>query len=69
MDDELPTPVGASAHDCVEVGRIRREPALENGLSFFVCGDNVNIGAALNGWRILKLMTASGAVRNMAQES
>lgn len=68
MDDELPTPVGVSAHDCVEVGRIRREPALENGLSFFVCGDNVNIGAALNGWRILKLMSAAGAVRNLVQK-
>jgi aspartate-semialdehyde dehydrogenase len=68
MDDELPTPVGASAHDCVEVGRIRREPALDNGLSFFVCGDNVNIGAALNGWRILKLMNSAETVRNLAQE-
>jgi len=68
MDDELPTPVGASGHDFVEVGRIRREQALEKGLSFFVCGDNVNIGAALNGWRIMKLMMAAGVVRNTLEK-
>jgi len=68
MGAALPTPAGAAGHDLVEVGRVRREPALDNGWSFFVCGDNVNIGAALNGWRILKLMNAVGAVRNIAQE-
>lgn len=62
MDQKLPTPVSASRHGQVEVGRLRREPQLENGWSFFVCGDNLNLGAALNGWRILNLLQELGSV-------
>ncbi len=60
MDGKLPTPISSSRHDQVEVGRLRREPHLENGWSFFVCGDNLNLGAALNGWRILNLLQEQG---------
>lgn len=62
MEDELPTPLGCRHHEQVEVGRLRAEPQLDNGWSFFVCGDNLRIGAALNGWRILELMSRAGAV-------
>jgi aspartate-semialdehyde dehydrogenase len=54
--------VGSRQHDLVEIGRLRAEPQLENGWSFFVCGDNLRIGAALNGWWILKAMARAGAV-------
>jgi aspartate-semialdehyde dehydrogenase len=66
MGDELPTPVGSARHDRVETGRLRREPDLENGWSFFVCGDNIYIGAALNGWRLLGLLQSAGAVAQLA---
>ncbi|MCH7472536.1 aspartate-semialdehyde dehydrogenase [bacterium] len=62
MEQQLPTPLSAARHEQVEVGRLRQEGQLENGWSFFVCGDNLNIGAALNGWRILGLMQMAGAV-------
>jgi len=68
MDDELPTPVGSARHDRVEVGRLRSELALTHGWSFFVCGDNLNIGAALNGWSILKLLATAGAVPELTLE-
>jgi aspartate-semialdehyde dehydrogenase len=55
-----PTPAGASTHDQVEAGRLRAEPGVPNGWSFFACGDNLRIGAALNGWRILELIQRTG---------
>ena len=60
----LPNPLdsGIGLFRNVEVGRIRREAELENGWSFFVCGDNLRIGAALNGWRILELMAQRGII-------
>ncbi len=54
---QVPTPAGSAQHDQVEVGRLRQEPGLEHGWSFFAAGDNLRIGAALNGWRILELIT------------
>ncbi len=60
----LPSPVTSARHDEVEVGRLRLEPQLGNALSFFCCGDNVNLGAALNGWRILGLLHKAGALRS-----
>ena len=47
----------------VEVGRLRREAGLAKTISFFCSGDNVNVGAALNGWRILGLLKQAGALR------
>lgn len=47
-----PTPLHASGkYDCF-VGRIRKDSALNNGLSFFVCGDQLLKGAALNAVQI-----------------
>jgi aspartate-semialdehyde dehydrogenase len=39
----------------VLVGRIRRDPAAENGLSLFLSCDNLRKGAALNGIQIAEL--------------
>jgi aspartate-semialdehyde dehydrogenase len=63
MEDELPSPLTSQQHIAVEVGRLRGEEGLDNGWSCFVSGDNINIGAALNGWRILQLMHKHGVVR------
>jgi aspartate-semialdehyde dehydrogenase len=63
MEDELPSPLTSQHHTAVEVGRLRGEEGLDNGWSLFVSGDNVNLGAALNGWRILQLMKKHGVVR------
>jgi aspartate-semialdehyde dehydrogenase len=42
-DPELPTPLlRANVHN-VAVGRVRADCALENGLAFFVCGDQVSL--------------------------
>ncbi len=47
-----PTPLYAEGkYDCF-VGRIRKDCALDNGLSFFVCGDQLLKGAALNAVQI-----------------
>jgi aspartate-semialdehyde dehydrogenase len=69
IEHGCPTPVTASSHDRVEVGRLRSEDGIENGWSFFVSGDNLRIGAALNGWRIFKLMLAAGAVSASARST
>jgi aspartate-semialdehyde dehydrogenase len=65
-EGHLPSPLSTQHHEAVEVGRLRGEPGLDNGWSFFVSGDNVNLGAALNGWRILEAMVKAGSVRARA---
>ena len=47
-----PLAVGAAGKDDVFVGRIRKDLALENGLSIWVVGDNLRKGAALNAIQI-----------------
>ncbi|MDC3250092.1 aspartate-semialdehyde dehydrogenase [bacterium] len=50
---EYPMPINATAQDDVEVGRIRQNIVFgENGLEFFVCGDQILKGAALNAIQI-----------------
>lgn len=39
---------GASGRDAIYVGRIRRDPSVENGLNFWIVSDNLRKGAALN---------------------
>ena len=58
--EQVPTPAACATHEQVEVGRLRAEPGIVNGWSFFVAGDNLRIGAAINGWRILELITSTG---------
>ena len=49
---ETPTPAASAATDDVLVGRVRRDPAGENGLVLFLACDNLNKGAALNAVQI-----------------
>ena len=51
---EYPTTRDASGVDPVFVGRIRKNLAFENGISFWCVADNLRIGAALNTVRICK---------------
>ena len=54
--DEAPTPGKAAGGDEALVGRIRRDPAAENGLALFLACDNLRKGAALNGVQIAELL-------------
>ena len=60
--EDFPTPGKAAGGDEVLVGRIRRDPAAENGLSLFLACDNLRKGAALNGIQIAELVLSSRTV-------
>jgi aspartate-semialdehyde dehydrogenase len=50
--NEYPLPLYLSdQYDCA-VGRLRKDCAMENGLAFWVCGDQLLKGAALNAVQI-----------------
>jgi len=51
-----PMPKDAAGEDDCFVGRLRIDCALENGLSFWVCGDQLLKGAALNAVQIAELL-------------
>ena len=53
---DLPTPLHAAGGDTTMVGRIRRDPTTEHGLSLFVSGDNLRKGAALNAVQIAETL-------------
>ena len=59
--EELPSPGKAAGIDDVLVGRIRRDPTVENGLALFLASDNLRKGAALNAIQIAELLTARHA--------
>jgi aspartate-semialdehyde dehydrogenase len=54
--EDFPTPGKAAGRDEALVGRIRRDPAAENGLSLHLACDNLRKGAALNGIQIAELV-------------
>jgi aspartate-semialdehyde dehydrogenase len=56
--EDFPTPRLAAGGDEALVGRIRRDPATENGLAVFIACDNLRKGAALNGIQIAELVLA-----------
>lgn len=60
--EDFPTPKAATGDDDVLVGRIRRDPTVENGLVFFVVSDNLRKGAALNAIQIAELLLERRAV-------
>ncbi len=55
---DVPTPLQAAGRDPSYVGRIRRDPGVENGLALFVTGDNLRKGAALNAVQIAEALLA-----------
>jgi aspartate-semialdehyde dehydrogenase len=60
---DVPTPLQAAGVDPSYVGRIRRDPTVEHGLSLFVVGDNLRKGAALNAVQIAEALIARGVLR------
>ncbi|MGI8820672.1 MAG: aspartate-semialdehyde dehydrogenase [Chthoniobacterales bacterium] len=51
-----PMPLDAAGKDHCQVGRVRLDCALENGLAFWVSGDQLLKGAALNAVQIAELL-------------
>lgn len=57
-----PTPFEIAGKDNCAVGRLRRDSAFENGLAFWVVGDQLLKGAALNAVQIAESLHAQGAL-------
>ena len=55
---DVPTPLMAAGTDPAYVGRIRRDPTVDRGLTLFVSNDNLRKGAALNAVQIAELVVA-----------
>lgn len=53
---EYPMPLGLSGKDPVYVGRIRKDLANENGLTFWTVSDQIRKGAALNAVQIAEYL-------------
>jgi len=56
QENSYPMPLSTAGKDNCEVGRVRLDCALENGLSFWVSGDQLLKGAALNAVQIAELL-------------
>ena len=54
--NRYPTPLSVAGKDNCQVGRVRLDCAFENGLSFWVSGDQLLKGAALNAVQIAELL-------------
>jgi aspartate-semialdehyde dehydrogenase len=55
-ESRYPMPVVVEGQDDCYVGRVREDPSLPNGLNFWVVGDQLRKGAALNGIQIAELL-------------
>lgn len=55
-----PMPLEAAGKDEVFVGRIRRDPSVENGLACWIVADNLRKGAATNAIQIAEVLLANG---------
>jgi aspartate-semialdehyde dehydrogenase len=53
---KYPMPLFVAGEDDCYVGRIRKDPSVENGLAFWVVGDQLRKGAALNGLQIAEAL-------------
>ena len=60
------TPLECAGEDAVFVSRIRKDPTLENGLSFWCVSDNLRKGAALNAVQIAETMIAMNLLTRKA---
>jgi aspartate-semialdehyde dehydrogenase len=56
LKNEYPLPLVCAEKDNCQAGRFRRDCAMENGLSFWVSGDQLLKGAALNAVQIAELL-------------
>lgn len=60
-ENVYPMPLNAAGKDNCQVGRLRLDCALENGLAFWVSGDQLLKGAALNAVQIAELLSPAVA--------
>jgi aspartate-semialdehyde dehydrogenase len=56
LQNRYPMPLNVAGKDNCEVGRVRLDCALDNGLAFWVSGDQLLKGAALNAVQIAELL-------------
>jgi aspartate-semialdehyde dehydrogenase len=63
---DYPTPLAFSEKVKCGVGRLRLDTAFDNGLSFWVSGDNLWKGAALNAIQVAETMIRDGLIRPKA---
>ena len=54
--NRFPMPTDVTGRDPVVVGRIRQDISEENALEFWLCGDQIRKGAALNAIQIAELL-------------
>ena len=54
--NRFPMPTDVTGRDQVVVGRIRQDISAENALEFWLCGDQIRKGAALNAIQIAELL-------------
>jgi aspartate-semialdehyde dehydrogenase len=57
-----PTPAAVAGKDEVVVGRIRRDPSVENGLALWLVSDNLRKGAALNAVQVAEKAIEMGVL-------
>ena len=62
-EKEYPMPLFLAGKDPVYVGRIRKDLTNENGLTFWIVGDQIKKGAALNAVQIAEYLVAQGVVK------
>ena len=58
-----PMPLFTGGKDDVYVGRVRKDLANENGITFWLSGDQIKKGAALNAVQIAEYIVARGSVK------
>ena len=61
-EQEYPMPLFTSGKTDVEIGRLRRDESTDNALNFWICGDQIRKGAALNALQIAEYMIAHDLV-------
>ena len=57
-EQEYPMPLFTSGRTDVEIGRLRRDESMDHALNFWICGDQIRKGAALNALQIAEYMIA-----------
>ena len=62
-EKEYPMPLFLAGKDPVYVGRIRKDLANENGLTFWIVGDQIKKGAALNAVQIAEYLIKVGNIK------
>ena len=60
------TPIECAGEDAVFVSRIRKDPTVAHGLSFWCVSDNLRKGAALNAVQIAETLVKQGALAKRA---